>query len=217
MRMQWRTRTLNVDSAIPARLVNHHFDPDVGDRISAWRHIPAGDAVDGNITPGAGHLWFLHWPTPGPNGYTRVVDEHTGHVRNMTPAERHRSIDAWGYQGVKRWRDKHGQAPLTHLEGITWLAEHHIVCAQEAKGPAWATSPEWFTRLYANCKRAGHPAWVKRLVQLRFPLQTVKRAHDAHVQIAAIYGKGLRGRVARLAHTHTVERGWKGLRFDATW
>lgn len=214
--MKWRGRTLGVDSPMPEHpLAQHHWSPKVGDRISAWKHVPAGGVIDGNVTPAAGHLWWMHSRKPGQMGYTRVLDG--GHVRKMTRRELRRDADAWGYNGILRWRDAHGQHPLTHDAGLAWLVEHHIVAIQEAKFPLWAAA-EWpFERLYANCKRHGHPAWAKRLVTLRLPRATVVMAHRAKVQIAAIYGKGLRGRARRLAHTLKAERSWRGVRFDATW
>lgn len=226
--MRWRGSELGVDSPMPSRPVGQrHWSPKAGDRLTAWRTVPEGGAFDGNVTPACGHLWFMHSRNAKGNGYPFVEDPHgnlfvgTGdhrtRVRKMTRKELRRDADAWGHAGVKRWRDKHGQAPMTHDEGIAWCVEHRRLAVQEAKFPLWAQA-EWpFDRLHANCARHGHPAWVKRLVPLRFPRAVVVMAHRAGVQIAAIYGKGLRGRLARLRHTRAAESKWGGVRFDATW
>jgi hypothetical protein len=216
--VRWgRHGTLSVNSPMPAHLGQHHWDPAVGDRLTAWEHVKAGEALDGNLYPMAGDLWWCHYDVPGKAGYPLVVDARTGHVRKMTRRERRTPGDRWGRAGIMRWRDHHGQRPMTHLEGLRWLVAHGIVSSQEVKGPRWAKAQWCFNHLYANDAATGHPAWVKRIVTLRFPYATVMRAHRAHVKIAAIYGTGVRGRARRLAHTRRVQRGWHGLHFDATW
>lgn len=220
--MLWRGEHLTADSHIVPKLAQHHWSPRVGDRVTAWGHVPAGDALDGNIqTMASAHgrwLLFLHWRNAIMNGYTRRVDPHTGRVRMMTWRELHQDLNAWGtLEAVQSWRDRHGNRPIEHLEGLQWAVRHHIVIAQEVKGPVWAEAQWAFDLLRAHCVATGHPAWVKRIVTLRFPKQTVQRAHNAHVQIAAIYGKGLRGRARRIAHTRRIQRRWGKVHFDAVW
>lgn len=212
----WKGKKYGVDSPIfttPPK--QHHWSPTVGDRLSAWLGVHRGEALDGNLVPGAGTIWFMHGFTAGQNGYTRVYKG--GKVVPMTRAERRRSLDAWGYAGIKSWRDRHGQAPMTATEGLRWLVAHHIYCAAEVKGPLWASDPKWFRMLRDVFEATGHPAVVKRLVPLRLPRETVINAHAAHVRIAAIYGKGVKGRARRLAATVRATRGWGGVKFDATW
>ena len=194
-----------------------HFDPAVGDRINAWRNVAHGGAFDGNCTPACGELWFLHWGVPGKDGYRHVLDLHTHEVRPMTPRELRTPASKWGIAGIRRWRDAHGQHPLTLEEGLQWCVDNHRLCAIEPKGPAWATSPWCFAKLRAVCLKVGHPCWVKRLATLRVPRATVQAAHRNKVQIAAIYGSGLPGRLRRRAATARLQRGWGKTHFDATW
>jgi hypothetical protein len=215
--MRWSGREVGPSSRIPNQLHQRHWSPRVGDRLIAWRTVPVGGAFDGNVYPACGVIWFLHWLIPILCGYRWVLDEHTGHVRKMTIRELHRPATRWGEAGIRRWRDRHGQAPMDLETGLRWCVENNRLCAIETKGPAWAKNQIWFAMLHATCVKVGHPAWVKRIATLRFPRQTVLNAHRAHVQIAAIYGRGVRGRARRLAHTRRSERSWRGVHFDATW
>lgn len=222
--MIWRRKKgkpveLHTDSPIlEAPPKQWHWSPAIGDRIkNAWNKVRAGSSLDGNLTPGCGHIWFLHWSTAKKNGYLWVIDARSGRIRRMSRLELRRSLDKWGYDGVKRWRDKHGQAPMTLREGLKYLTDHHILGALEPKGSAWGRNPIWFQMFYSACKTYDHPAWAKRIATLRLPKATVINAHKANVQIAAIYGKGVKGRIRRRAHTARMQRGWGKVHFDATW
>jgi hypothetical protein len=219
--LRWNGRLLNVDSPIFAKPPKqHHWDPKVGDRLSAWNKVKAGEALDGNLVPGAGDIWFMHGFNAAQNGYNHVVatsGPNKGKVVPMTAAERQRSLDLWGAAGIKRWRDKHGQAPMTLREGLRWADRNNVYIAMEPKGPAWASDPRWFQRLRAAAEETGHPAVVKRLATLRFPKETVINAHKAKVKVAAIYGSGVKGRARRLAATARLHRAWRNVKFDATW
>jgi len=216
--MKWKNRHLDVNTPIPHLPPRqHHWDPNIGDRLTAWRTVPPDEAFDGNLTPVGKEIFFMHTGTPGGDGYPWVVDAVSGRTRPMNTRELHTPAGGWGVTGVKRWRDRHGQAPMTLLEGLAWCTANHRLCAMEPKGPAWAASDQHFALLYAVCRETGHPAWVKRLATLRFPKRIVMSAHRAHVQIAAIYGPGVPGRARRLAMTARLTRRWRKVRFDATW
>lgn len=218
MSITYRGHVYSPDSKIlPRAPIQAHWDPAVGDRITAWRGVARGHAFDGNLTIACGEIWFLHWIDPFRGGYHWVVDAHTGVVRPMTKTELHLPASHWGKEGIKRWRDAHHQAPMTLEEGLEWCVANDRLCAMEPKGPGWATSNWAFAHLRAVCVGLGHPCWVKRLATLRFPRKVVIAAHRSKVQIAAIYGSGLKGRARRLAHTVRIQRGWGKVRFDATW
>lgn len=217
--MEWNGRTLSPDTKIlgGAPHGQRHWDMGHGDRISAWETVPVNASLDGNLTPACGEIWFLHSGKAGKDGWPLVVDARSGHIRKMTRRELRRPASAWGKTGIRRWRDHAGNHVLTLEEGLAWAVKHHRLIAMEPKGPAWGTNDAWFAMLKRICVKTGHPAWVKRLATLRFPKSTVIRAHRAKVQIAAIYGKGVRGRARRLAHTARIQRGWGRVHFDATW
>lgn len=214
--MIWKGKTLTPDSPIPkTRPAQHHWSAKVGDRLTAWEDVGANGALDGNLTPGKGHIYFLHWPDPQRNGYTKIMKN--GKAVPMTPAQLKRPVHLWNHEDVKRWRDKHGQAPMTIYEGLRWAVKHHVLIAMEPKGPLWASNPRWYAIVRDACRKSGHPAWVKRLASTSTPKSIVTNAHKAKVQIAAIYGSKIKGARKRRAQTARVQKGWGSTKFDATW
>lgn len=217
--MHWRGRVLTADTPILERPPHgqRHWDADTSDRLSTWRTVPKGASFDGNVYPACGEIWFMHTGRPGPDGYDWVIDAKTGKRREMTSREKRRPASRWGKAGIHRWRDRRGQSPMTLEEGLTWCVRNQRLCAIEPKGPSWGRTAWAFARLREVCERTGHPAWVKRLVQLRVPKATVIQAHRNDVQVAAICGKRVRGRARRKALVLKTQRGWGKVRFDAVW
>jgi hypothetical protein len=189
-----------------------HESPKRGDNVGAIRRA-RGQYLDVNITIMAGEIWLAHYPTPGRNGYTRVVDGNR--VRRMKWRERRRHGDRWGKAGIQRWRRPNGEAPLTLDQGLRECGRCGTVAILEAKSPAFAVGT-WAQRAVAACIRADHPAWFKTLPTMRGAQGKVARFREAKGQIALIYGKRVRGRIRRLLMTRRVARTWT-TQPNATW
>jgi len=206
---------LNWNSTMPAvARRQRHDSPKRGDNARAIRRS-SGGFFDANLQVMAGEIWFAHWATPARNGYTRVVDAKSGRVRRMTRRERRSHGNAWGVSGIKRWRRRNGERPLTQAEGLALCVRYGAVAIQEVKSPAFGVGG-WAARAVATCVRHNHPAWFKTLPNMRGAQSKVAKFRAAGGQIALIYGKGVRGRVRRVLMTRRVARTWS-VQPNATW
>lgn len=205
------------DAPMPASpLVQRHESPSQGDNVGAIERA-RGKVLDLNLTRAAGRNWAMHYPTPGPNGYTQVVDEATGEIRAMTILERRRPADKWGDAGIRRWRRPNGERPLTENAAVKHCAELGTLAIRELKSSAFATDPAAAAESLRVSKRYDHPAWFKTLFNLDNPRGKVVQyqAHGMHV--ALIFGRFVSGRLARLAASRRIVAKWGKTRPDATW
>lgn len=187
-----------------------HDTPARGDNKSAILRAaqPGGPfAIDGNLTILCGEIWLLHWTTAARNGYTRVVDKRTGHVRPMTKFERHAPGSWWGKSGIKRWRRPNGEHPLTYDEAVAFAVKHHVVIIGELKSRLFAQQ-KWANKVVAIAKKHDHPAWFKGLFNMKFPGGKAKAIRAAGGQFALIFGKFVKGRKARLAAGRRTTKKW---------
>lgn len=197
---------------LPVR--QRHESPKSGDNVRAIRRA-RGRYFDGNLQIMAGQIWFAHWTTPGRNGYTYLIDPRSGRRRRMTRAERRRPGSAWGVAGIRRWRRRNGEHPLTYAEGIAYAVANGAVCVGELKSPAFGQSA-YAQQLVQVAKAHGHPAWFKTLPNMRGAQSKVAAIRAAHGQVALIYGKGVRGRLRRVLMTRRVASQWT-VHPDRTW
>lgn len=201
------SRTLHWNSPMPQAAVRqHHESPSRGDNYGAIRRAQHG-FYDGNMQYFLGIIWMMHWPTPARNGYTRVVDTHTGKTRRMTLRERRRPAGKWGVDGIRRWRRPNGEYPITYEEAITYGSKIGACCIGEMKSRAFA-EPKVAAMAVAAAKKHDHPAWFKTLYNMKYPQAKTAAVRLAGGQMALIFGRFVKGRAARVR---------VGRRFTAKW
>jgi hypothetical protein len=204
--------TYGWDTPMPTSpLRQRHESPKRGDNRGAIRRARGG-AFDANVQ---GPFW-MHWPEPRRNGYTRIIDRKTGRSRKMTRAELRRPWWNWEDADVARWRRPNGEHPLKDEEALILCAKYGAIPIREIKYPGAGTDPSWFARYVAHSKAHDVPAWFKTLPTMRGAEGKVRLCRAAGGQIALIYGKGIRGRLRRLAATRRVARTW-AVKPDRTW
>lgn len=204
-----------------------HSSPLVGDNDRAIA-AAAGHFYDGNVTYAAklkdphdhkrGTLLLAHYSRPWKNGYRYWHGPSGDGKRVLVPLRyRHRTYDQWGQRGLFLQR-KSGEH-TRHLDTALSLSVKDGACPiPELKSPAFASSDRPWELLKADFKRHDVPLWPKALTKMFGFKSKVIRAEENDVPLAAIYGKGVRGRARRLARTRVLERGWKdGTRVYATW
>lgn len=215
--MEYHGKTFHWDSPMPATPIGQrHESPSTGDNVGAIRRA-AGHALDLNISHVAGHNWALHWVTPGPNGYTRVVDARTRKVRKMTLKERRTHGNVWGVEGIRRWRRPNGEAPLTEREAIRLCVKFGTLAIRELKSPSMATNETPAIQSMNTSKLLDHPAWFKTLFNMKGPRGKVAIYQARGGQVALIFGKFLIGRARRLAASKRIQSSWGTVRAHATW
>ncbi len=176
-----------------------------------------GGYFDLNVTYGARVLWALHYPYPWLCGY-RWMDKPGGGRRKVPWRRRHWSIDRWGSGGMARLSRRNGERPLTLDDALELCAELGACPIKETKSRAFARSDRPWQLLLQLCEHHDVPTWSKALVTMWGFKGKVVRAKRVGVPLAAIYGKGVRGRARRLARTRRIERGWRdGTRVYRTW
>lgn len=199
-------------------LGQNHETPARGDNHGAIMRAakPGGHfALDGNCTIMCGLIWLAHWPWPGRNGYTLVVDANTGHVRPMTRAERLRPGNLWGVEGIRRWRRPNGEAPITYEEGVALAVAHGAVIIGELKSRGFARQV-YADQIVAIAKKHDHPAWFKSLYDMKFPGAKCRAIRHAGGQFALIFGTHVKGRRARLRVGRRTTKKW-AVQPNATW
>lgn len=194
-----------------------HESPRRGDNVGAIRRARGG-FFDLNVTWALGTLWCAHSAYPAKDGY-RFVDKPGGGRRRMRPHELVRSIDRWGLVAMEHHISrKNGERPLTLDDGLQLCAQVGACPVKETKSRAFARSDRPWLQLKLLCVEHDVPTWSKALVTMWGFKRKVIRARRVGVPLAAIYGKGVRGRLRRLARTRRIERGWgDGTRVHVTW
>jgi hypothetical protein len=217
MKLRGHRTELRADAAMPVKPVRQrHESPRTGDNKGAARRA-AGGFLDLNVTYALGILWCLHYVIPWLCGY-RFVDLPGGGRRKLKGRERVRTINGWGVAGMKKLSRKNGERPLTLDAMLGYCADVGACPVKETKSRAFATSDLPWILLRDLCVKHGVPMWCKALTNMWGFKAKVIRAARVGVPLAAIYGKGLRGRVRRLARTRRIEQGWRdGVRVHRTW
>jgi len=210
-------RTLHWDSPMPtAPLRQHHESPRTGDNRGAIRRA-RGSNLDLNVVYALETLWAMHYTRPWLCGYL-YVDKPDGGRRKMTARERLRTINRWGVEGMATLSRRNGERPLTLNQALAACVRNGAVPIKETKSRTFGTSDRPWRLLRDLCKKHDVPMWSKALTNMWGFKAKVIRAERVGVPLAAIYGKGLSGRLRRVARTRQIERGWKdGTRVHATW
>lgn len=223
--MKFRSGEIHAHTEMPAvPKPQHHEDPSRGDNRDAIRRA-RGEFLDGNVTYCAklldpidrkpGCLLLAHYAYPWLNGYRYRLGRE-GRVK-VPVRRRHWSYDRWGAAGLQLMR-KNGEKTLTLNGALMLCAKVGAVPVKETKSRAFAKSDRPWQLLKRDCERWDVPLWCKALTTMFGFKSKVIRAEKNGVPLAAIYGKGLRGRARRLARTRVLERGWKdGTHVHATW
>lgn len=221
-------RTFHHDTPMPPKpLHQRHEKPGTGDSRGAIRRA-AGGPFDLNVTYAAGIVdpidhkpgtnLAAHYPYPWLNGYRYWRGPDGKGKRVKVPLRRrHWSYDRWGQAGLRLER-KNGEKTLTLNGALKLSARVGAVPIKECKSRAFARQDRPWQLLKRDCERWDVPNWTKALTNMWGFKSKVIRAARNGVPLAAIYGKGLRGRTRRLARTRQIERGWKdGTRVQLTW
>lgn len=198
-----------------------HGTPKSGDG-RAFIDASTDEFYDANVTYAArlrslfddelGELLLAHYAYPWLNGYRRMPSG-----RKVPLRKRHWSYDKWGPEGL-RLKRPNGQHTLRLSEALAISAEQRAVPIKECKSRAFARLDRPWLLLDAMCVHHDVPNWCKALTTMWGFKGKVAHAARAGVPLAAIFGKGLRGRARRVARTRVIERGWKdGTRVYATW
>lgn len=206
-----------------------HESPRTGDGAGAIRRA-AGGYFDLNTTYAArltdpidhrpGTNLAAHYPYPELNGfrYWRGPDGTWARRRLVPIRRRHWSYDRWGDELAFTLERRNGEHTLTLNGALKLSAEVGAVPIKEAKSRAFARTMRPWRLLARDCERHDVPKWSKALTNMWGFKGKVIRAEIAGVPLAAIYGKGVRGRIRRLVRTRRIERGWKdGTRVHRTW
>ena len=192
-----------------------HDSPRAGDNTGSIRRA-AGGFLDLNVSYALGTLWAMHYTTPGKCGYLYVDTAHGR--RRMSGRERRRSVNSWGLAGMKKLSRKNGERPLTLDAALAKCAHYGAAPIMECKSRVFGMADAPWNLLNKLCIKHDVPNWCKALVTMWGFKGKVLHAARAGVPLAAIFGKGLRGRFRRVTRTRQIERGWKdGTKVYATW
>lgn len=183
-------------------MAQRHETPKRGDSKNAI-HRAAGHAFDANTQ---GPYW-MHWPTPAKNGYTRIRMAN-GKTRRMTLAERRRPWTRWTEAGVLSWRRPNGERPMRDLEALELCAQVGALPIRDVKYPGAGSDARWFELYVRNSKAAGVPAWFKALPTMAGFRGKFTLCRAAGGQLVAIWGNFTRGRKRRLARTARLTKSW---------
>lgn len=222
MRLRGHTTQIHYGAPSPTtRPGQRHFGPRDGDNLHAI-DASAGTRFDANVNyvPGIidpldgkpGTILLAHYLWPWLNGYRFLPNGKKVPLR-----KRHWSYAKWGARGLEL-RRANGEHTLTLNGAVNRSAKVGAQPIPETKSRAFAKSDRPWQILAATFEHHDVPCWPKALVTMFGFKSKVIRAKKAGLDLAAIWGSKVRGRVARLAHTRAVERGWKdGTKVHATW
>lgn len=223
MRLRGHKTELHATTEMPSTPRRQaHESAKAGDNRGAIKRA-AGGYYDLNVTYAAklrdpidhrlGTNLAAHYAYPWLNGYRYMP----GGKRKVPRRRRHWSYDRWGAAGLRLER-ANGERTLTLNGALKRSAADGAVPIKEVKSRAFARSDRPWQLLKRDCERWDVPLWCKALTNMWGFKSKVQRAERNGVPLAAIYGKGLRGRVRRLARTRVIERGWRdGTRVHRTW
>lgn len=212
-------RDLHHDSEMPVLpRRQRHEKPSTGDNRGAIKRA-ADEFFDLNTTycstirdpidEHEGTNLAAHYAFPWLNGYRwwRGPDGEGKRVK-VPVRRRHWSYDRWGELGLTLER-ANGERTLTLNGALKLCAEDGAVPIKETKSRAFARQDRPWQLLKRDCERWDVPLWSKALVTMWGFKGKVERAASNGVPLAAIYGKGLRGRARRVARTLRISRGWR--------
>jgi hypothetical protein len=224
--MLYRQKTLTWDSPMPTLpLGQRHESPKTGDNIGAIKRA-AGHPLDLNITRLAKRNWALHYPTPGPNGYTLRVVPRPRHAPDLTRKEARAYQEKWGVNPVHyrvramtilSWRRPNGEAPLTEHRAIQACVRYGTLAIRELKSPEMGLAPDAAEESMAASRYHGHPAWFKTLFNMKNPRGKVALYQAKGAQVVLIFGKFIAGRARRLVASRRIQAKWGTVRAPATW
>lgn len=209
------------ETPMPPRPIRQkHGDPHTEDNYGFWRSLGTRDGVDINTqvvwndpthkdkTHGC-TIFCLHGRTAASNGYGYIVGTD-GKVRRMTHEEQHRDLDHWSAGQVRRWRRgkaKKSAHPVTLRGALRFLHLHGGTGVIELKSRAFRIW--WVAEQAVNaCKAEGHPPWFKALSNMAYAAEKCAAIREAHGEFALIFGKHVKGRVARVVTGRAITRSW---------
>lgn len=228
MRLKGHTSELHWNTPMPLTPRHQdHNDASHSDNRSSSANA-AGGYYDCNVTYAAkirdpidhqmGTNLAAHYPYPWLNGYRywRGPDGKGPRVK-IPRRRRHWSYDRWGQKSFTLER-ANGEHTLTLNGALKRNKVDGSVSIKETKSRAFARLDRPWELLARDCERHDVPMWCKALVTMwGFKSKVIRAAKNA-VPLAAIYGKGVRGRARRLLRTRRLERGWAdGTRVHRTW
>lgn len=193
---------------MPITTQRAHFEPAwKGDRFIGLKIVSKSQlgpdgirAIDNNIqwfwrkrkkgSPRSGEAFALHWRNPARNNFPYIVDEQTGRVRPMTPAELRRTD--WQPSEVHRWRrgkSKHSAKPRTYKAMARRAAKLGVVICGELKTPAFRRKIPAQHVVNAAIS-VGHPPWFMALFRsMPYCRGKCKAIIRAGGQFAVIFGR----------------------------
>lgn len=228
--MRSGTRILHWDTPAPPATQRLHLSTKVGDskhgiRLAARRGLGADGvkALDFNMQTvavsvernGVARFEVVpvsgHWAQLGRNGYTRCYQN--GRLRVLTRAEKRLTYQQWVNRhgctlaSLQTLRRRNGDYPLTWGQAVQYAASKGVMLTPELKSPAFARRDVAEGMIWA-CKKFDYPLWAMALPTMKFAAQKCAAVVGAGGSFCLIFGRGIRGRIRRIATGRRVSKGW---------